>query len=456
MRRRAGAFFAATLRGAGFFAVAGRLAAAATRGLAGAARAEELGMDRADGRVEIPPANHAADLHLRRADAVDVHAHLREGREHARREARRRGDARPDDRDLRDVEIDQHLTDDLASAPGRFELLDQLDLIVVGDERDAVAIMRRRGLDDQADVDVLAGEVTEDGGGQARFVAHVDQRDLGDLLVRRDAYYRCVFHHSSTNPGARAAVERRPHVNGHVVLHADLRGTRVQHLGATGGEFDRRLVAHLRHQLRRVDDVGVGGVHAIDVGADLAHRRLQRRRERRAGDVAAAAPERGDLVVARDALEPGHDDDTPAFEFVDQSPGVDLRDPRPVERPIRADPALRGGERHGRHAAVLQREAEQRHGDRLATGQQLVHLAARRTTRHLARHRDQLVGRLAHRGDGHHHVPCFRLTGDDSVGDVDDAFGRGDGTATVLLHEELRALEAAHACSSTPASVPAR
>ena len=57
------------------------------------------------------------------------------------------------------------------------------------------------------------------------------------------------------------------------------------------------------------DDARIGGVDAVDVGAVLVGRGLQRRREDRAGDVAAAATERGDVVVDGDALEAGDDDD---------------------------------------------------------------------------------------------------------------------------------------------------
>ena len=74
---------------------------------------------------------------------------------------------------------------------------------------------------------------------------------------------------------------------------------------------------HLEHFLeghgvepaRFRNDAGIGRVDAVDVGVDLALVGGERRRERHARGVGAAAAERRDVAVGVHALEPGDDHD---------------------------------------------------------------------------------------------------------------------------------------------------
>ena len=182
-------------------------------------------------------------------------------------------------------------------------------------------VVRRRRLDDQADVDFGAREILEDVRGDARLILDVEQRDLGDLAVRGHADHRRTFHDrgSFTDPRAGLAAEAVADVDRHRVLHADLGGARMQHLGAARRQLDALLVAQVRDLPGVGHDPGVGGVDAVDVGAVLVDLRLERRRQHRAGDVAAAASERGDVVVLGHALKAGDDDDAAGAELLDQS-----------------------------------------------------------------------------------------------------------------------------------------
>ena len=198
----------------------------------------------------------------------------------------------------------------------------------------------------------LSDDVLENLRRDARLVRHVQQRDLRNLLVARDADDFCLFHlaGSFANPRPLFQVKARADVDGNVVGHADLGRARMQHLRAARRHLDRVLVAELRPEPRVGHDVRIGRQHAVDVGADLAHRRIQRRGHRRAGDVAAAAAERRHLVVRGDALEAGDDDDLALAELLDDARGVDRLDAGAVERAVRADVALRAGQRDRRHA----------------------------------------------------------------------------------------------------------
>ena len=62
-------------------------------------------------------------------------------------------------------------------------------------------------------------------------------------------------------------------------------------------------------RLRRRHDARIGGVDAVDVRADLAVLGVERRGHRDRRRVAAAAPERRDLLAVRHALVAGDDDD---------------------------------------------------------------------------------------------------------------------------------------------------
>ena len=73
------------------------------------------------------------------------------------------------------------------------------------------------------------------------------------------------------------------------------------------------------------DDPRVGGVHAVDVGVDLAHLGAERGRDRDRGGVGAAPPERRDVAVGRDALEAGDHGHPPRR---DAPRGCDRRAPR--------------------------------------------------------------------------------------------------------------------------------
>ncbi len=122
-------------------------------------------------------------------------------------------------------------------------------------------------------------------------------------------------------------------------------------------------------------DARVGGVDAVDVGVDLADVGADAGGHRDRRGVGAAAAERGDRAVGRDALEAGDDDDLALRERLANAVGTHLGDLGLAVHRVGHDADLRAGERDRVLALGDDRHREQRDRDLLAGGQQHVHLA---------------------------------------------------------------------------------
>src|SRR2546425_83677 len=118
------------------------------------------------------------------------------------------------------------------------------------------------------------------------------------------------------------------------------------------------------------DDGGVGGVDAVHVGVDLAHLGFEGGRERHGGEVRAAAPERRDLVLVGQPLEPRDDGDLARVEGLADALGADLSDPCPRVGAVGADRRLESRERTRPQPYGLQGHREEGDRDLLARGEQ--------------------------------------------------------------------------------------
>ena len=267
-----------------------------------------------DGVVERRLGDDAAHLHLRRADAVDVDAAIGERREHprapgraSRRCASRRWRSwRRRCRSRRGPRSCASSSRGSASLTASMSSLSMMNVIRLRSCAGAAWMIRRT-------LTLGVGQIAEDVRRRCRADRLTSSSvTLAILLVRRHADDRGGFHHggSFTNPRALASRRscRRTWMGTLYCMQISAaRGCST--LAPAGGQLDALFVAQLRHAARVGDDARIGGVDAVDVGAVLVRRALQRRREDGAGDVAAAASERGDVVVDRHALEAGDDDD---------------------------------------------------------------------------------------------------------------------------------------------------
>ena len=88
----------------------------------------------------------------------------------------------------------------------------------------------------------------------------------------------------------------------------------LQHARPARRHLEHLLVGDAVDLARVGHDARIGGEDAVDVGVDLADVGADAGGDRDGGGVRAAAAERGDLAVGRDALEAGDDDDLAAGE----------------------------------------------------------------------------------------------------------------------------------------------
>ena len=108
------------------------------------------------------------------------------------------------------------------------------------------------------------------------------------------------------------------------------------------GFYDRQhlLVADGMELPRAGNEARVGGEDAVDVGVDLARVRAEGGGERDRRRVGAPAPERGDVVIGRDPLETGDEDDAVGVERLMDSVRAHLDDLRLPVDGVGDDPGL--------------------------------------------------------------------------------------------------------------------
>ncbi len=190
--------------------------------------------------------------------------------------------------------------------------LDVGQVAVLDGEADVGGVVVHHVLDDVVDDDVGRGDVAEDLGGDAGPIGHVLDGDADQVLLQGRARYDDVFHVRSLrdDPGAFGlSFWLLRTCKRHVVLLGKLHRPRLQHRCAQAGQLEHFVVADAVDLARVFHDPRVGGVDAVDVGVVLADVGLEHRAEGDQRRIAAAAAQRGEIALGRDALEAGDDDD---------------------------------------------------------------------------------------------------------------------------------------------------
>ncbi len=195
---------------------------------------------------------------------------------------------------------------------------------------------------------------------------------------RKPAHHGAAFRAVAICPADRRRLRGGAGVDGDAAFLGKFYGLCVEHLGSGLGHFLRLFVAQGIELPRRRDHAGIGGINAVHVAADLAPFRAQRGRERHGGRVAAAATQGRDFLFVGNALVTGDDDDFPPGQLVLHPEGADLDDAGVRVPVVRDDAALAAGEGDRLAAEFPDGDAEQRHGDAFAGGEEHVQLAARR------------------------------------------------------------------------------
>ena len=394
-------------------------------------------MDRGNGAVGHLLIDEDGDLDLGRGDHLDVDAGGIEGIEHAGRGARVGLHAGADDRHFRDALVDDDVVRlDLGEAV-HDAFSRELRIVFCDGEGDVLRAAAAGGLQDDIDVDLLRRKFREQVERNAGFVFQSEDGKAGHIAVFGDASDEHLLHFGNLlNHGTGDGIEAGKDFQFHVVFLRHFDGTVVQDLGAEGGEFQHFVVGDLFEFLRVLDLPRVGGVDAFDIGEDLALVGVERRRQSDSGGVGTAAAEGRDVVIFVEPLETGHDDDLVLVELGVDAVGVDLLDAGHGVLGVRLEPCLPAKKGDDRDAQLLECHREERDGDLLAGGEELVHFPLGMTRVDLFGFGDEVVRGIALRGDDDDDVVALAVGVRDDVRDVHDALGIGDGRTAEFLYDE--------------------
>ena len=306
----------------------------------------------------------------------------------------------------------------------------QVGLEVIGD---------RLVLDDHVDVDVRVGERGEDAARDTGLVVDAGQRDARLLGVGdsgdKGALHRLVL---GEDEGTGAVLERASAMDANPMVSRVLDGAKLEDPGPGGRHLEHLLEGDDGELAGVGNDPRIGAEHAGHVGVDLADAGAEGRGERDRGGVRAAAPERRHVAaLGRDSLEAGDEDDPVLAESVADPVSADVEDPRLRMSRVGHDAGLRAGQRDCSVAEVVDGHRAQRARDPLPDRQQHVELARVWPLRHLARHRDQVVGRLSARRQHGDDMLAALARGHDPPRGTADVVGSGDRRATELHNDDL-------------------
>ena len=210
----------------------------------------------------------------------------------------------------------------------------------------------------------------------------------------------------------------------------------MEHLGAQGRQLQHFVVGDGVELLGVGNNPGIGGVHAVHVGVNLAQIGLERHCQGNSGGVGAAAAQGGDVAVAVDALEAGHQHDAVFVELLADAAALHLADAGAGVVRAGLHAHLPAGEADDGVAHLLDAHGGQGDGDLLTGGEEHVHLALGSVGVDLHGLFDEVVGGVALGGEHHDHVVAGVIGAGDDVGDVLDLGRIGHRAASEFLNDQ--------------------
>ena len=181
---------------------------------------------------------------------------------------------------------------------------------------------------------------------------------------------------------------------------------------------------------------GVGGVHAVHVGEDLAQVGVHAGGDGHRAGVRTAPAQGGHVAEAVDPLEARDHHDPPLVQLLADAGGVYLLDSGVAVVGGGVEPRLPPQQRDHREAHALDGHGQQRRGDLLPRGEEHVHLPLGRPGVHFLRLGDQVVGGVALGGHDHHHVVALLVGVGDDLRHVPQTLRVPDGRAAEFLHDQ--------------------
>ena len=250
-----------------------------------------------------------------------------------------------------------------------------------------------------------------------------DQRLLEHLLI--------LF----LNPRAVSFLEGRADVQAHIVTTGDLDRAGGEDAGARGRHLEHLVEADAGQLPGVRDEPRIGRVDPPDVGVDLTEVCAERGRQRDCGRVGAAAAEGRHLEGGRDALEARDEDDRALVERLVDPAGPHLDDLGLAVDGVGDDPRLGSRQRDRLVAEVVDHHRRERARDPLPDRDEHVELARVGGGRDLVGEVEQLVGRVAHRGEDADDAMPVLACGHEPRRDALQPLGVADGGAAELEHE---------------------
>ena len=222
------------------------------------------------------------------------------------------------------------------------------------------------------------------------------------------------------------------HIDRHIIDGAQLNGTGV-HLGAGGGQFQHFLIADGRQPARFGNGARVGGIDARHIRIDVAAVSPQRRRQRHRSRIGTAAPQGSNVLIRRQPLKTGHNNQPPLRQLPADALRINLADARLAVGAVGANTRLRPAEADGIVPQAPQRHRQQRYGNQLPGGQQQVQLPRIRLPGYGMRQLNQLVRSVPHRGDDGNHPMAGIMHRRQPARHANDFSGISHRTAAIFM-----------------------
>ena len=286
----------------------------------------------------------------------------------------------------------------------RFERQPQFGAI--DGERDVGLSFRPDVLHDHVDRDPAVGDLGKNAETDAGAIGSPFDRHPGLFFHQGHAangligQFRLGDDHRAGRVGKAA-----PHVNRHGELFGELDRAAMHHAGPQAGELEHFVVADPLHAAGFGQLPRIGRVDAVDVGVNLASVGLEHRGQGDRRRVAAAAPQRGDVVILVDTLKAGRDDDVSLVQRAPQPGGRNRMDAGLGVRAVGLDADLGAGQADRLVPQRMNGHRHQRHAHLLAGRKQHVQLAGRGAFANFMGQGEQHVGILPHLR--HHHPLDF-------------------------------------------------
>ena len=292
-------------------------------------------------------------------------------------------------------------------------------------------------LDDHVDRNLPLGHLGEDDAHHSGTVGNAHQADPGLALGQRHARHhrRGVFgFRGDQRPFARAV--GRTDKRRHAILLRELDRPRMHHPRTQTRQLQHLVVRNPRNLAGLGNLPRIGREHAFDVRVNLAHIRLEHRRQRDRRRIAPAPAQRRDVQLFVDALEPGRNDHLSAIERLPHPLGGDRPNSGLGVGRVGHNADLAARHAHGLLAQLLHGHRQQRHRFLLARRQEHIHLAGRRFVGDLFGQFDQFVCLVPAGTDDDHHLMTGPPRIDDPLGGRKNLGRVGDTRAAKLLHNQ--------------------